>query len=268
MAQSLRSPLVTRAAIVLASALFVFALLVRGAKPAPLVRPEDQPAEGPRIEEPLQFLARGAALRVGELDRFVSKERLAEWKAVRGSVFSLAGCPETIEWLQGAEGQRFERCFAQLRSGTREDGFAALVILFQVARATEWKPGMLGRTPHAERIGAMLESWLRSWSARSARDALLAGPALSATLVYGRVMRSAWNAPVVGHNESPRERARALLDEITGQNTQRTEFGKLLAERHPGALAAFASEKDPLAGFEEECAVLYPGLVGDCGEAR
>lgn len=261
---STRNPLATRAVMALAGLLFVFALLVRGAKPAALVRPEDAPADEPRIEQPMQLLARGAALRAAELDRWVSKSQLAEWKAVRGSLFTLQGCPETMDWLDGAEGQRFERCVASLRGGTREDAFAALVLVFQLARATEWKPGMLGHTQHAERLGALLEGWLRTWSARSAKDALLVEPALSATLLYGRAMRLAWRAPVVGYNVAPYERARALLTEIAGESSHRSEFGQALQSRHPAAARGLASDKDVLDALEEECAVIYPKLVGDC----
>jgi hypothetical protein len=264
MAFSSKGPLATRAAMALAGLLFVFALLVRGAKPAPLLRPEDTPVEEPRIAQPLQLLARGAALRVGELDRWVSREQLAEWKAVRGSAFGITGCPATMDWLDGAEGQRFERCVSALRSGTREDALAALVLVFQLARATEWKPGILGHTQHAERLGALLEGWLRSWSARSAKDALLVEPALSATLLYGRAMRLAWRAPVLGYNAAPYERARALLSEIAGEGAHRNEFGQALQARHPEAARGLASEADILEGLEEECAVLYPKLVGDC----
>jgi len=259
-----KSPIATRAVMALAGVLFVFALLVRGAKPAALVRPEDTPAAEPRIEQPLQLLARGAALRVAELDRWISKNQLTEWKAVRGTVFALQDCPPTMDWLDGAEGQRFERCVAALRGGTREDALASLVLVFKLARATEWKPGMLGHTQHAERLGALLEGWLRSWSARSAKDALLVEPALSATLLYGRAMRIAWRAPVLGYNAAPYERARALLNEIAGESGHRSEFGEALQSRHPAAARGLASDKDVLEGLEEECAVIYPKLVGDC----
>jgi len=254
----------TRVVMALASVLFVFALLVRGSKPAPIVRPEDKPSEGPQIEQPLQLLARGAALRVAELDRWVSKEQLPEWKAVRGSVFALRDCPATMDWLDGAEGQRFGRCVAALRGGTREDAFAALVLVFQLARASEWKPGLRGHIEHAERLGGLLESWLRSWSVRSAKDSLLVEPALSAVLLYGRVMRVAWRAPVLGYNKAPYERAQALLLEIAGESAHRSELGQALAARHPAAARGLASDFDMLEGLEEECTVLYPKLVGDC----
>lgn len=266
MALVLRSPVATRSATVLAGAILLFALLVRGAKPAPLVRPEDRTEDGPRIEQPLQLLARGAALRVGELDRWVSPHLLADWKAVRGSVFGLADCPATTDWLDGAEGQRFERCAAALRGGTREEALAGLVLLFQLARTTEWKSGVLGHAQHAERLGALLEGWLRANAARSAQDPLLVEPALSAVLLYGRAMRTAWNAPVVGHNAAPYERARGVLLELAGDNAHRSEFGQALQARHARAALGLASDKDVLAGLDEECAVLYPKLVGDCGE--
>jgi hypothetical protein len=125
---------------------------------------------------------------------------------------------------------------------------------------------VLGHTQHAERIGALLEGWLRANAARSAKDTLLVEPALSAVLLYGRAMRSAWNAPVVGHNAAPYERARALLVEILGESAHRSEFGEALQSRHARAASGLSSEKDLLAGLEEECAALYPKLVGDCGE--
>ncbi len=266
MSPAQKSPLATRAVIVLACAVFVFALLVRGAKPAPLVRPEDKPSAVPSIDQPMQLLARGAALRVAELDRWVSKEELPEWKAVRGSLFALKDCPATMDWIETAEGQRFERCVAALRAGTREDAFAALVLVFQLARATEWKPGLRGHTEHAERLGALLEGWLRAWSARSATDALLVEPSLSALLLYGRALRLAWRAPVLGYNAAPYERARTLLVEVAGESSHRSAFGEALQARHPRAALGLSSEADMLLGLEEECAVLYPKLVGDCGD--
>jgi hypothetical protein len=264
MASLSRSPVATRAALVLAGLLLLFALVVRGAKPAAIVRPEDAPTEEVRIQQPRQLLARGAALRVAELDRWVSPAELAEWKAVRGSVFALKDCPATMDWLDGGEGQRFERCVAALRGGTREDALASLVLVFQLARASDWEPGIRGRTQHAERLGALLEGWLRSWSARSAQDPLLVEPALSALLLYGRAMRVAWRAPLVGYNTSPYARAKALLEEIAGEGSHRSAFGQALQARHPAAALGLSSPRDVLAGLEEECAVLYPRLVGDC----
>ena len=184
--------------------------------------------------------------------------------AARGSVFALVDCPATMDWLDGAEGQRCERCIGALRTGTREDAFAALVLVFQLARASEWKPGLRGHTEHAERLGALLEGWLRNWSGRGAKDSLLVEPALSAGLLYGRVMRVAWRAPVLGYNKAPYERAQALLLEIAGESAHRSEFGQALAARHPAAARGLASDFDMLLGLEEECAALYPKLVGDC----
>lgn len=268
MSSALKGPAATRVASVLALVLFVLALLVRGAKPAPLLRPEDGPADAPRIAEPMQLVSRGAALRIQELDGWVGADRRAEFVAARTAVFALKGCPATMDWLDGAEGQRFERTLGALRAGTREDALAALALVLQLARASEWKPGLLGKAQHAERLGGLLEDWLRAWAERGAGDATLVEPTLAAALLYGRVMRSAWDAPVVGHHAAPSQRALALLRELAGEGAQRTAFGSALQARHARALAGLGAQGDALAGFEEECSALFPALVGDCKDGR
>ncbi len=214
----------------------------------------------------MQLLSRGAALRIQELDAWVSPASRAEFAALRAAVFGLKGCPATLDWLDGADGQRFERALAGLRAGTREDALGALALLVQLARASEWKPGLLGKAQHAERLGGLFEDWLRAWAVRGASDATLVEPTLACALLYGRVMRSAWDAPVVGHHEAPYQRACGFLRELVGDSAQRSAFGQALQSRHARAVQGLAAERDQLAGFEEECAVLFPGLVGDCGD--
>lgn len=256
-----------RAVVVLACLLFAAALAVRGV-PAERVRlPEDAPVEKPRIAEPMQLLARGASLRAAELDRLVRPELQPTFAASRGLVFALRDCPLLVEWLQSAEGQRTERLLTDLRNGSPEEALAALTLVFQLARATDWKPGLTAHAEHAERLGGLLQDWLRVWGERSAKDPLLVEPALGATLLYARAMRAAWRAPVVGYNEAPYARARDFLMQSTGLATpKRTALGEALQARFARAAVRLASDKDVLLGLEEECAALFPDLEGECAE--
>jgi hypothetical protein len=254
-----------RALAVLACALFVGAIAVRGI-PAQLVRlPEDAPDEKPRIAEPMQLLSRGASLRAGELDPLVRAELRPSFVAIRGIVFSMKDCPELVEWMQSAEGQRAERLLSELRSGSAEEALAALTLIFQLARAAEWKPGLTAHAEHAERLGALLQDWLRVWGERAANDPLLVEPALGAVMLYGRAMREAWRAPVLGYNEAPYSRAQDFLMQATGLATsKRTALGQALQARFARVAARLAADTDALMGLEEECAAFFPDIEGDC----
>ncbi len=70
----------------------------------------------------------------------------------------------------------------------------------------------------------------------------------------------------MGYNTAPYERARNLLIDLAGESSHRSAFGEALQARHPRAAAGLGSDFDVLEGLEEECAVLYPKLVGDCGD--
>lgn len=247
--------------------LFVAAIAVRAVRPARVVLPEDVVESRPKIAEPMQLLSRGARLRVTELDAWIAPERKAAFKAGRQSVFGLQDCPPLLDWIDGIEGQSLERLLADLRVDSREEAFSALALTFQLARSARWAPGILGRTQHAERLGGLLQDWLRVWGEKSAKDPLLAEPALSAALLYGRVMRTAWRAPVVGYNRAPYDRAVAFLTELTGiPGDRRTDLGEALQARHPRAVTKLMSPTDALAGLEEEAAVLFPDLAGECEE--
>jgi hypothetical protein len=152
---------------------------------------------------------------------------------------------------------------AELRGGTREDALAALTLLYQVARVTQWDSG----SEHAEHLGGLLADWLRTWAERSAQDALLHEPALATAVFYGRVMQVAWDAPMVGHTQASYEHARAVLFELTGEREgARTAFGRELELRMPRAFGAlFASSEDGFfAAFRSEAELLFPGLDGSC----
>ncbi len=251
--------------IVLACVLFVGAIAVRGI-PAQRVRlPEDSPKERPRIAEPMQLLSRGASLRVAELDPLIRDELRPAFVAARGIVFGLRDCPELVEWMQSAEGQRTERLLADLRAGSSEEALAALTLVFQIARATDWEPGITSRAEHAERLGGLLQDWLRVRGERAATDPLLVEPALGALMLYGRAMREAWRAPMLGYNQAPYSRAHDFLLQATGLATsKRTALGEALQARFARVAGRLAADSDALMGLEEECAAFFPDLTGDC----
>jgi len=256
-----------RIAIAAACALFAVAIGVRGMPPKKSVAPQDVVEEGPRIVEPMQFLGPGAKLRVGELDSWVAPERRARFKALRELLFHLDGCPALLTWTASMDGQRLERMIGELRGGTREEALASLTLLYQLARATEWKPGVMTTTPQAsaERLGGLFQDWLRTWGERGASDPLLSEPAVATTLVYGRVMYVAHDAPVIGKLQAPLERARTFLSELlqSGQS-RRSALGELVQSRHGSALARFVSKDDPLGGFSSDAMTMFPDLKGNC----
>ena len=248
--------------------LLAAAVAVRGIAPTRMTLPKDVAgADRPKIAEPMQLLARGGRLRAPELDALVEPAHKNEFKASRQTIFRLEDCPPLVEWIDDPDGQAFERTTSDLRAGTRDEAFASLALLFQLARATQWRPGMLARSQHAERLGGLLQEWLRVWGERAARDPLLSEPALAATLLYGRVMRTAWRAPIVGYNAAPYDRSNAFLAELTGIPAGRaTPLGEALQARYARAAARLHSDKDVLSGLEEECSVLFPDLTGECSQ--
>ncbi len=255
--------------IALAGLLLVGAVAVRGIAPPRVVLPKDAPVESekPRLKEPMQLLGPRADLRASEVDAFVSQEKRAGFAELRKKLFAARDCPLLLDWANSAEGQRFERTFTELRTGTPEDGFAALVLVLRIARTCEWKPGLMAKTEHAEKLAAWLQDWLRTWAEASAQDPLLSEPAQLATIVYGNVMRLAWDAPVVGHKQAPYDRATHFLGELVGvPPARRTSFGEALQARFPGAVTRLFGANDVLAGLAEECRVLQPDLVGACGK--
>jgi hypothetical protein len=245
--------------------LLAAAVAVRGIEPARMVLPKDAAEDRPKIAEPMQLLASGARLRAPELDALVEAPRRSTFQASRRTLFGLADCPPLVEWIDGPDGQAFERTLSDLRAGTREEAFASIALIFELARATQWRPGVLAHSQHAERLGALLQDWLRVWGDGSARDSLLSEPALAATLLYGHVMRTAWRAPIVGYNAAPYERSTAFLAELTGiPGGRQTALGDALQSRYARAAGRLHADKDVLSGLEEECTVLFPDLTGEC----
>ena len=250
-----------------ACVLFVAAIAVRAIPPAQRVAPQDVVEETPHIVEPMQFLGSGAKLRAAELDAWISADRRGRFKALRELAFHVGGCPGTRAWLDGVEGQRFERLLGELRSGKREEAFAALALTFQLARATEWKPGIVMNTSSAnvERLASLFQDWLRTWGEKSANDSLLAEPAAAAVLVYGRLMRVAQRAPVLGTSDAPYKRAQMFLGDLLGEGrSRRTALGECMQAHSSAAISRLSSADDALRGLDEEALVLFPDLTGAC----
>jgi hypothetical protein len=250
-----------------ACALFAAAIAVRAIPPAQSVAPQDVVEEAPHIAEPMQFLGSGAKLRAAELDAWISADRRSRFKALRELAFHLDGCPDTRAWLDSVEGQRLERMLGELRSGKREEAFAALALTFQLARATEWKPGILTKTSSAnvERLASLFQDWLRTWGEKSAKDSLLAEPATAAVLVYGRLMRVAQRAPMLGTSDAPYKRAQTFLGDLLGEGrSRRTALGERMQARSSAAIARLSSADDALRGLDEEALVMFPDLNGAC----
>ncbi len=254
------------ALVVATGLLLVAAVFVRGIRGSEPELLEDRERPPDAIAEPVQLLGAGAQRRLGELTDRIDARQREMWLGATGIVFGLDGCPKLNEWLTTADGQRAQQAIADLRRGSAHEGLASLVLVLQVARATEWAPGVLG-SENAQRLGDLIRPWLRTWAEPAADEPLLAESALAATLVYARVMRLAYQAPALMRDDGPRDRAKTFLEGLTGASTpQLTNFGQALSARHADAFETFQRESDLLQGFDEECAVLFPGLDGECDE--
>lgn len=245
---------------------FVGAFAVRGLAGEPPIAPADRERAPDELKAPMQLLGASASLRAAELAPRVRVELLAEWNVVQRSVARLAGCPPAAEWLSSAAGQRFERLFAELRRGSRDEALAALHLVFELARRSKWDPGLMARTQHADRLAGLLQEWLRAWGERAADDTLLAEPAVAATVAYGALMRRVSQPLPLGGNDDALERARiflgGLLHDASGQQTR---LGSALRARHPRALERFAAKRGVLDGFADAFKQAWPELDGECG---
>lgn len=260
----------TRAALAFAACLFLAALWVRGVEGRAGVRPDDvvhDPANGPApLDEPAQLLSPGGWIRLPELDERIALEFRTPWQESQAALYTLEGCPDLVAWMDGSDGLALERNLAVLRAGSEIEALAALTLVFRLARATKWKPGLLARKQHAVRLGGLLEDWLLAWSEAGAESAQLYEPTLRATAFYGHVMRVAYQAPLVGRDDASLERARATVDRLVGAAGDRTRLGRAVQERFPRAIALLEGSDDLCRGFSEECRALYPDLDGECEE--
>jgi hypothetical protein len=215
----------------------------------------------------MQFLAKGAILRAGELDAWVAKDRRQLFKSLRTQAFTLRDCPNLLEWLGKQDGQRHERMITELRGGRREEALASLTLIFQLARATEWKPALMSSTRQAPavRLAGLLEDWLRTWGEKGARDPLLSEPTVAATLFYAHVMRIAQNSPLLGTLDEPMQRARTFLSEqLAAGQSKRSALGEIVQAGHSAAMSKFLGTDDPLQGFSADALTLFPDITGAC----
>lgn len=259
-------PAALRALALLTVLLLAAALWTRGIEARLPPVPTDEAGAGATIAAPMQLLSRGATRRADELEQALSPERREAWRRYAAPTLELRGCPRLRDFLDGGVGQGLERLLGDLRRGSREEALAALALVVHVARATGWSPGFLGDRPEdAERLGGLLEEWLRVWAPRAANDALLYEPALAAAMLYGRALRTAYDAPSFGRNRASYERARVFLETLTGAGaSRRTDFGDALLARHQRAYRGLTGEDDFLRGFEEEARLLFPDVTGTC----
>ena len=254
------------AVLSLTGLLLASAVYVRGIRGAVPELPEDRVRTADMLAEPLQFLGRGARLRLDELTVRIGPEASAGWGAGHRIGFEIAGCPKLTDWIATGEGQIVEQLVADLRRGSREEALGALAVLFAVARETEWAPGLRG-SKNAERLAALFQDWLRKWAEVAADDELLAEPAQACALVYASIMRKAYEAPPIVRDENIAARARTFLEALTGANQPRlTAFGEALNRRYPTAFDVFRRKADLLEGFADQAFVLVPELNGECAE--
>ena len=241
------------------------AIGVRSLKGEVPLAPADRPRAVDALREPMQLLGRGASLRIAELDLRVEAARREEWIGVRRALFELQDCPSTKDWIDSVDGQRFERLVGELRRGARDEGLAALALVLELARKTEWNTGPLAGTASAERLGAFLQDWLRTWAERGVDDATLADPTVAAVLVYGRVMRRACRPLPIGRNDATYERARTFLAGLLfDAQGQPLALARALRTRHPTAIERFESKNDVLNDLDEASRQLFGDLDGEC----
>jgi hypothetical protein len=170
-------------------------------------------------------------------------------------------------WLDGEDGQRFERLYAGLLTGDRKEALGALALAFQLAAKTDWTPGVRGGAPRAERMGDLLQRWLAAWGERAARDPELSQPALAAVLLYARALQAAFDDGWFGDSDRSLERARAFLGPLVASPSgMRTALGTALEAAHPGALPRQLDGKAFLEELSEECALRFPEIDGECGD--
>ena len=261
-----RGAALVTALVVATLLLMVAAVGIRGVRGRPK-KPPNLREETPELVEPLQLLSEAADFRLGELAPLLELKYRDEWIDAYRIPFLVRNCPDLGEWIPTAEGQRLERVIGELRRGGPHEAFASLVLTFRMARATEWDPGLLGRTQNAERLGQYLQDWLAAWAEDGADDPLLYEPTIAATLLYARVMRTAYDAPAIGYADAPYDRAKQFLEQLTGvHEPQRTAFGEALAASVPVPFQEFVEKDDFLRGFEREAIVRFPKIDGECGE--
>ncbi|MFT5286603.1 MAG: hypothetical protein ACI8TQ_002773 [Planctomycetota bacterium] len=251
--------------MVLVVAALFGAVWVRTIPPTIIAAPEAEGDELP-ILEPMQLLRIGGEERLVELDSWIDLDQRVAFIDTRLDLLDLDGCPPLGEWIGGSRGLAFEQTVGSLSRASRTEALGALALVFQLARTTEWAPGMFGDAQAAERLGGLLAHWLDRWGERAMEDALLYEPTLAAVLLYGHVMNVAFQAGIFGKSDVSRDRAQANLVRLAGsQGDRRTALGAALGTRYPNALSSAISDAD-LTGFTGELELAFPELNGECGQ--
>jgi hypothetical protein len=229
------------ALMALTGALLVTGVVVRGIAREAAAGARGSTGGPKALSEPMQFVQRGGGFAHARARRSAGPELRKSWDACSRLPYDLTDCPALLTWIDGPAGQKIERLLADLRRGDHDAALAALALTVQIARTSRWQPGIFDGHEDAERLGSMLQDWLRAWGPRSADDPQLLEPALAGLLLYGRVMRTAYNEPAIGRADAPYQRARTFLDELTGaREPQPTPLGARLAARHPRAVVVAA----------------------------
>ncbi len=238
---------------------------VRTIEPTIISAPESE-GEALPILEPMQLLRVGGEERLAELDILVDLNRRVAFADTRLDLLDLDGCPPLGDWIRGPRGLAFEQTVAALSRGSRTEALAALALVFQLARTTEWAPGVFGGAQAPERLGGLLSVWLDRWGEDAMDDAQLYEPTLAAVLLYGHVMNVAFKSGMFETSVVSRERAQANLTRYAGeQGERRSALGIALNTRFPGALASAVTDGD-LSGFTRETELIFPELNGECGQ--
>jgi len=257
----------TTGAAITAALVFVGAFAVRGIEGRAPLDAVDRERPPDEIAAPMQLLGPSALLRAGELTPRIREALREEWIDVQKFTSRLSTCPTTTEWLTTPPGLRFERLVDELRRGSREEALGALYLVFELAHRTEWAPGLMARTQHADRLAGFVQEWLRAWGERAADDTLLAEPAVAATLFYSALMRRVSQPLPLGGDDAALERARTFLSNLLyDAHGQSTRLCALLRARHPAGVDALGAKRDVLGGFASASAKTFPELDGECGK--
>ncbi|MCE9594044.1 MAG: hypothetical protein K8S98_07620 [Planctomycetes bacterium] len=246
-------------------ALMATAVLVRGIgnDDGGRTRPE---ATAPTIPEPMQLLSRAGRSRIDERWLWIEPEHRDRWERCYKRPFEIADCPRFGDWIATRAGADTALLVSELTRGKAEEAVTALALVFELARRTAWRAGVLDSGSDATQLAALLENWLALWAATSARDPLLAEPTRAAFCLWGRVTSTAIDAPLFGRDAAVASHARVFVESlIHTKGAAPTDFGRAFGERYPRAFTGLLAEDDFLVGLADDCTRLFPELDGGCG---
>jgi hypothetical protein len=223
-------------------------------------------ATAPSIPEPMQLLSRSGRARIDARWLWIEPEHRDAWERSYRRPFDIVDCPRFAEWIATRAGADTALLIGELTRGQAEEAVTALALVFELARSTSWRVGVLDSGADATELATMLENWLRLWAATSARDPLLAEPTRAAFCLWGRVASAAVDAPFFGQDDSVASHARTFADSLMrARGGAPTDFGRAFAEQFPRAAASVLGADDFLVGLSEDCLRLFPEMNGGCG---